>query len=56
LSPVTWVQWRYDWPYEAGRHTFRVRAYDGAGIIQTSERHAPAPNGATGIHEVTVDV
>jgi hypothetical protein len=56
LSPVTWVQWRYDWPYEAGRHTFRVRAYDSAGIIQTSERHAPAPNGATGIHEVTVDV
>lgn len=56
LSPFTWVQWRYDWPYQAGQHTFRVRAYDGAGVIQVSERQPSRPDGATGIHEVTVDV
>jgi DMSO/TMAO reductase YedYZ molybdopterin-dependent catalytic subunit len=56
LSPLTWVQWRYNWPYAAGRHTFRVRAYDGTGVVQISQRQPPAPNGATGIHEVTVDV
>lgn len=56
LSPLTWVQWRYDWPYQAGRHAFRVRAYDGAGDLQVTERRPPRPDGATGVHEVTVEV
>lgn len=56
LSPLTWVQWRYDWPYQAGRHTFRVRAYDGAGILQITDRQSPRPDGATGVHEVTIEV
>ncbi len=49
LSPLTWVQWRYDWEAQAGRHTFRVRAYDGTGALQTTESAPPHPNGATGI-------
>ncbi|MGH2626337.1 MAG: molybdopterin-dependent oxidoreductase, partial [Anaerolineales bacterium] len=53
LSPLTWVQWRYDWPYRAGRHSFRVRAYDAAGVLQVTDRRPPRPDGATGVHEVT---
>ncbi len=56
LSPLSWVQWRYDWPYQPGQHTFRVRAYDGTGALQPTEMRGPHPSGATGIHEVTVHV
>ena len=35
LSPLTWVQWRYQWKSQIGSHTFRVRAYDGTGQIQS---------------------
>ncbi len=53
LSSLTWVQWRFDWPYAPGRHTFRVRAYDGQGEMQTLTPSGVRPDGATGIHEVT---
>ena len=49
LSPLTWVQWRYDWDTQPGQHTFRVRAYDGTGMLQITESNLPHPNGATGI-------
>lgn len=56
LSPLTWVQWRYEWKPEIGRHTFRVRAYDGTGELQETDPSDPHPNGATGIHSVTENV
>jgi DMSO/TMAO reductase YedYZ molybdopterin-dependent catalytic subunit len=56
LSPLTWVQWRYEWPAEQGQHALRVRAYDGSGALQETERHPPHPNGATGIHSKTVRI
>lgn len=56
LSPLSWVQWRYDWPHQTGKHTFRVRAYDGTGALQPIEPRSPHPSGATGIHEMTVQV
>ncbi len=56
LSPLTWVQWRYDWPAVPGRHTFRVRATDGTGALQIEERRPTRPDGATGYHEVTVTI
>lgn len=56
LSPLTWVLWRYAWPYQSGRHTVRVRAYDGDGQIQVLETTSTRPNGATGIHSITVDL
>lgn len=56
LSPLTWVLWRYEWPAKNGRHTLRVRAYDGNGVLQEIESHAPHPNGATGIHSRTVRI
>jgi len=49
LSPLTWVQWRYEWDAQQGQHTFHVRAYDGTGALQTTEANPPHPNGATGI-------
>ena len=53
LSPLTWVQWRYDWPRETGRHIFKVRAYDGLGKLQVLDSNPVRPDGATGIHELS---
>lgn len=50
LSPLSWVQWRYEWPGEEGAHTFRVRAYDGNGELQILESSGARPDGATGVH------
>ncbi len=56
LSPLTWVQWRYDWPAAPGRHEIRVRATDGTGALQIEERSGVRPDGATGYHETQVSV
>ncbi|MFP3853654.1 MAG: molybdopterin-dependent oxidoreductase [Anaerolineales bacterium] len=56
LSSLSWVQWRFDWPYSAGNHTFRVRAYDGSGEMQILESNPVRPDGATGIHTMRVRV
>jgi len=56
LSELTWVIWRYDWPFEEGRHTFRVRTYDGTGAMQTLDTNGVRPNGATGIHSLAASV
>ena len=56
LSPLTWILWRYDWPFEAGRHVFKVRAFDGSGQLQVTEDNPPRPDGATGIHSMSVNV
>ncbi len=53
LSPLTWVIWRYDWPYQPGRHTFTVRCYDGKGEMQISEPAEPYPSGASGLYSKT---
>jgi DMSO/TMAO reductase YedYZ molybdopterin-dependent catalytic subunit len=53
LSELTWVIWRYDWPYASGPHTFAVRSVDGAGQPQPEEDRPSHPSGATGIDRVT---
>jgi len=53
VSDATWVLWRYDWPYEEGRHNFEVRAVDGDGDRQIEEPADVRPDGATGIHHLT---
>ncbi|MCL5279869.1 MAG: molybdopterin-dependent oxidoreductase [Planctomycetes bacterium] len=50
LSGLTWVIWRYDWPFESGDHTFTVRCWDGAGNAQIVAPNPPEPHGATGLH------
>jgi hypothetical protein len=39
-----------------GRHTLVVRATDGRGSLQTSVEQEPSPDGAAGLHEITVTV
>ncbi|MGD2076840.1 MAG: molybdopterin-dependent oxidoreductase, partial [Chloroflexota bacterium] len=43
LSETTWVIWRYEWPFEAGDHTFEVRCAerDGTPQIETSSSARP---------------
>ena len=43
LSQLTWVIWRYEWPWQEGAHTFGVRAYDGRGVLQTTESNPTYP-------------
>jgi DMSO/TMAO reductase YedYZ molybdopterin-dependent catalytic subunit len=56
ISDTTWVIWRYDWPFEPGQHTFRVRAYDGSGNPQSETRRDVRPDGATGWHSRRANV
>ena len=49
LSGTSWVLWRYDWPFQHGNHTFRVRCFDGQGTAQIVTPSSPEPDGATGI-------
>ena len=56
ISDATWVQWVYDWAATPGRYTIQVRATDGAGETQIEQRSRPAPDGARGWDEVSVEV
>ena len=57
LSPYAWVFWEYPWAILApGRYVLQVRATDGAGRVQSSLEQEAFPDGATGLHEVTVKV
>ncbi len=56
-SPASWVFWHYNWVARSGgRHSLLVRAIDGTGRLQTSVEQDPAPDGATGLHEITVRI
>jgi DMSO/TMAO reductase YedYZ molybdopterin-dependent catalytic subunit len=55
VSIDTWRQWSWRWNATAGRHTLRVRAVDATGE-QTGRRAPVEPDGATGWHEVSVEV
>ena len=50
LSDVAWVIWRYDWPFEEGRHDFQVRCVEADGTPQIEEEGPSRPHGATGLH------
>ena len=54
MSDLTWVLWRFEWPFEAGEHTFTVRCTDGNGEMQLTDRRPPHPSGATGLHREQV--
>jgi DMSO/TMAO reductase YedYZ molybdopterin-dependent catalytic subunit len=56
ISTDTWVQWTWTWDAPAGNHTLRVRATDAAGQTQTSAIADTVPDGATGYHEVSLQV
>lgn len=50
ISDLTWVIWRYDWPFEPGDHLISVRCTDGRGIAQIVSASGERPSGATGLH------
>jgi DMSO/TMAO reductase YedYZ molybdopterin-dependent catalytic subunit len=56
ISDDTWVQWRLPWTAAAGSHTVRCRATSATGERQTSTQAPPAPDGASGWHEIAVSV
>ncbi|WP_435770349.1 molybdopterin-dependent oxidoreductase [Nocardioides sp. SYSU DS0651] len=51
-----WRQWFYRWSAEPGSHRLAVRAVSGDGEPQTAVRSEPFPDGASGLHELLVDV
>lgn len=53
LSNQTWVIWRYEWPFQKGKHNFTVRCTDGKGIPQIIEKAPPHPGGASGLHTLS---
>lgn len=57
VTDDTWRQWSFRWDAPtSGNHRITVRATAGDGELQTETRAAPAPNGASGWHEVDVVV
>lgn len=50
LSELSWVIWRYDWPFSEGTHQLTVRAYDGQGRLQDAEERVAGPSAATGLY------
>ncbi|HKT36229.1 MAG TPA: molybdopterin-dependent oxidoreductase [Nitrospira sp.] len=57
LSPYAWVFWSYDWTVPAaGRYTLLVRATDGTDSLQPSAEQDSSPDGASGLHEITITV
>jgi len=56
VSPLTWIQWRYNWKATTGTHTVQVRATDGTGALQDATSRYPAPEGATGIDSVRITI
>ena len=53
---VYWRQWFYRWEADGGSHTISARTLDGDGDVQTAVRAEPFPEGASGIHQLFVDV
>ncbi len=57
LGPYTWVLWAAVWtPSGPGEYSVKVRAKDGAGVVQTSAETATLPDGASGYHTIRVKV
>lgn len=57
ISRFAWRFWSYRWAVpRPGRYSLMVRATDGTGRVQSSVEQEAFPDGAGGIHEVTVTV
>jgi len=56
ISVDTWRQWKYAWSAKKGSHSIRVRATDADGRVQTSKVADVVPDGATGLHQISVTV
>ena len=57
MPSQVWAFWRYVWINPPrGKHEIQVRATDANGKLQTSSRSGEWPDGATGLHVVSVEV
>ncbi len=56
LSPLTWVQWRFERMVQPGKHIAAVRAYDGSGQLQVMTEQGSFPDGATGVSTFKFEV
>lgn len=56
LSAMTWVQWRATLALAPGAHTITARAVDGAGQPQDARSAWIFPDGARGLHTVSVTI
>jgi DMSO/TMAO reductase YedYZ molybdopterin-dependent catalytic subunit len=56
LGVNAWRQWFTPWTATPGRHVLRVRATDASGYTQTADEAPPAPDGASGWHQVRLEV
>ena len=56
LGDDAWRQWSVPWNATPGTHVISCRATTADGEVQTSIKHSPFPDGATGWHEVNVRV
>lgn len=54
LGDDAWRQWTSEWTATHGHHEIVVRATTNDGEVQTAEKHAAFPNGASGRHKVEV--
>jgi DMSO/TMAO reductase YedYZ molybdopterin-dependent catalytic subunit len=55
LGFASWVLWAAEWtPPGPGQFTIKVRATDKTGVAQTTHVTDPLPDGASGIHAVTL--
>jgi DMSO/TMAO reductase YedYZ molybdopterin-dependent catalytic subunit len=55
-DPLSWRRWWQVLELAEGAHPLTVRATDGTGRLQESDRRPPHPSGATGWHRVVVQV
>jgi hypothetical protein len=57
LGRYTWVLWGALWkPTAAGEYTLKVRARDGAGVLQIARHTDTLPDGASGYHTIRLRV
>lgn len=54
LANTTWRQWWIEWDAKPGAHTLAVRATDKNGEIQSVVKKEPLPDGAQGLHTISV--
>jgi DMSO/TMAO reductase YedYZ molybdopterin-dependent catalytic subunit len=56
-GPLTWRRWSIQWtPQNTGTTTIQARATDGRGDTETPVGRQPFPNGATGYHQLQVNI
>lgn len=60
LAPVatadTWREWSWRWDAPAGDHQLSVRATTSTGEVQTADQADTVPDGATGLHRISVSI